>query len=200
MKRFIIPIRPDVLLAVRTSSDERSKSTRIRLLTSKIISMLFIVIFLFSVKTFSQTSDDGLSKINSCFLAVKMDLKTNSISSTKKFCVGDKITVKLNGNKIRGKISTVSKNHIVIADKYEVDASKIKWIKKSKLTASRAIAGVLVTAAGLALLPASQEASSFDETGFLFVTGAALVPIGIVILLSRTRFRIERGDKLVFED
>jgi hypothetical protein len=72
--------------------------------------------------------------------------------------------------------------------------------QKSKLTASRAIVSVLVTAAGLALFPASQEADSFEDTGILMVAGAALVPIGIVIFVSRTKFRIERGDKLIFID
>ena len=84
--------------------------------------------------------------------------------------------------------------------KDEVDVSKIKWIKKSKLTASRAIVSVLVTVAGVALIPASQEASSFDETGALLLAGAALVPIGVVIFVSRTKFRIARGDKLIFVD
>ena len=141
-----------------------------------------------------------MKKIDGCFSAVKMDLKTNTISISKTFCVGDKITVKLEGDKIHGKISKLSKNYIVIADKDEVDVSKIKWIKKSKLTASRAIVSVLVTVAGVALIPASQEASSLDETGALLLAGAALVPIGVVIFVSRTKFRIARGDKLIFVD
>src|SRR5688572_17150884 len=178
MKRFIISILPFVSPAVRPFSAYTPKSKGVKLLTTRKISLLLIVTFFFTVKTFSQTSGDGMKKIDGCFSAVKMDIKTNSISVSKTFCVGDKITVKLKGDKIHGKISKLSKNYIVIADKDEIDVSKIKWIKKSKLTASRAIVGVLVTAAGLALFPASQEADSFDETGILLLAGTALVPIG----------------------
>ena len=200
MKRFIISILSFVSLAVRTFSADTPKSKGVKLLTAKKISLLVIITFFFTVKTFSQPAGDGMKKIDGCFSAVKMDLKTNSISISKTFCVGDKITVKLKGDKIHGKISALSKNYIVIADKDEIDVSKIKWIKKSKLTASRAVVGALVTAAGLALFPASQDADSFDETGILLLAGTALVPIGVVIFVSRTKFRLERGDKLIFVD
>ena len=158
MKRFIIPILPFVSLTVRTLSADTTKSKAVKLLTTKKISLLLIITFFFTVKTFSQTSGDGMKKIDGCFSAVKIDVKTNSISISKTFCVGDKITVKLMGEKIHGKISKLSKDYIVMADKYEIDVSKIKWIKKSKLTASRAIVSVLVAAAGVALIATSQEA------------------------------------------
>ena len=140
---FIISILPFVSLAVRTFSADTPKSKGVKLLTTKKISLLLIFTFFFTVNTFSQPSGAGMKKIDGCFSAVKMDLKTNTISISNTFCVGDKITVKLEGDKIHGKISKLSKNYIVIADKDEVDVSKIKWIKKSKLTASRAIVGVL---------------------------------------------------------
>ena len=200
MKWFIISILPFVSLAVRTFSADTPKSKGVKLVTTTKISLLLVVTFFFSIKTFPQTSGDGMKKIDGCFSAVQMDLKTNSISISKTFCVGDKITVKLKGDKIHGKISKLSKNYIVIADKDEIDVSKIKWIKKSKLTASRAVVGALVTVVGVALIPASQGASSFDETGALLLTGAALVPIGVAIFVSRTKFRIARGDKLIFVD
>jgi len=200
MKRLSTSILPFVSLVVRTFSANTPKSKGVILLTSKKISLVLILTFVFAVKTFSQISGDGMKKIDGCFSAVKMDLKSSTISISKTFCVGDKITVKLEGDKIHGKISKVAKTHIVIGDKDEIDVGRIKWIKKSKLTASRAIVSVLVTAAGVALFPVSQEADSFDETGALLLTGAALVPIGIVIFVSRTKFRIERGDKLIFVD
>ena len=164
MKRFIISILPFVSLAVRTFSADTPKSKGLKLLTTKKISLLLIVTFFFTVKTFSQTSGDGMKKIDGCFSAVKMDIKTNSISISKTFCVGDKITVKLKDDKIHGKISKLSKNYIVIAENDEIDVSKIKWIKKSKLTASRAIVSVLVTAAGVALIASAQEADSFERS------------------------------------
>lgn len=198
MKSFIISILSFFSLFVRTFSADMPTSTDVKLLTTKKISLFLIVTFFFAIKTFSQTSGDGLLKTDSCFLAVKMDPKTKGISMSKTLCVGDKITVKLSGEKIHGKISKLSRNYIVVADN-EIDVSKIKWIKKSKLTASRAIVGVLVTAAGLTLIPASQGADSFDETGEMLLVGAALVPIGIVIFVSRPKFRIEKGDKLIFE-
>ena len=199
MKSFIISILPFVSMAIRTSSADTPKSG-VKLLTTKKISLLFIFIFFFTVKTFSQTPDDGMKKIEGCFSAVKMDLKTNTIAISKTFCVGDKITVKLEGDKIHGKISKLSKNYIVVADKDEIDVSKIKWIKNSKLTASRAIASVLVTAAGVALVASAPEAGTFEHSEAIGLTGMAIVPIGIVIFVSRTKFRVERGDKLIFID
>ena len=200
MKSFIISILPFVSMAIRTSSADTLKWKSVKLLTAKKISLLFIVTLFFTVKIFSQTPDDGMKKIEGCFSAVKMDLKTNTIAISKTFCVGDKITVKLKGDKIHGKISKLSKNYIVIADKDEIDVSKIKWIKKSKLTASRAIASVLVTAAGVALFASAPEAGSFEQSEAIGLTGMAIVPIGIVIFVSRTKFRVERGDKLIFVD
>ena len=201
MKRFIISILPFVSPAVRPFSAYTPKSKGVKLLTTRKISLLLIVTFFFTVKTFSQTSGDGMKKIDGCFSAVKMDIKTNSISVSKTFCVGDKITVKLKDDKIHGKISKLSKDYIVMADNSEIDVSNIKWIKKSKLTASRTIVSVLMAAAGVALIATSQEGeNSYGETGALVLTGAALVPVGIVIFVSRTKFRIERGDKLIFVD
>ena len=200
MNWFITSILPFVPIAVRIFSADTPKSKAVGLSTAKKISVVLIFTFFFTVKTFSQPSGDGMKKIDGCFSAVKMDLKTNTVYLSKTFCVGDKITVKLDGDKIHGKISKLSKNYIIVADKNEIDVSKIKWIKKSKLTASRAIVSVLVTAAGVALIPASQEAASLDETGAILLAGAALVPIGVVIFVSRPKFRIARGDKLIFVD
>jgi hypothetical protein len=200
MNGLILSILPSLSPLGSTFSRDRSKAVHAKLLITKTTSLLFIITFYLTGNAFSQAPIDNLSKIDSCFLAVKMDLKTNSPATSKGFCVGDKITVKLKGDKIHGKITKLSKNHIVVADKHEIDVSEIKWIKKSKLTASRAIAGTLVTLAGVALIPASQEAATFDETGFLLLAGTALVPTGIIILVSRTKFRIERGDKLIFQD
>src|SRR5688572_10856687 len=200
MKRFITSILPFVSLPLRTFSADTSHARGVKLFTTNKISFFLLVTFFFTVKAFSQTPGDGSLKIDGCFLAVKIDLKTQRTSISKSICVGDKITVKLKDNKIHGRISNLSKDFIVVADNYEIDVSKIKWIKKSKLTASRAIVSVLVTAGGLALLPASQEAASFEDTGIMLVAGAALVPIGIVIFVSRTKFQLERGDKLIFEE
>ncbi len=201
MNRFIVPILPFASPTIRTLSADTIKSTAVKLLITKKISLLLIITIFFTVETFSQTPGDGMKKIDGCFSAVKTDVKTNSISISKTFCVGDKITVKLQGDKIHGKISKLSKDYIVMADNSEIDVSKIKWIKKSKLTASRAIVSVLVAAAGVALIATSQEGeNSYGETGALVLTGAALVPVGIVIFVSRTKFRIERGDQLIFVD
>ena len=198
MKRSIISILPFVSLVVGSFSADTPKSKGVKLLITKKISLLLIITFFFTVRTFSQASGAGMKKIDGCFSAVKMDLKTNTISISKTFCVGDKITVKIEGDKIHGKISKLSKNYIVIADEDEIDVSKIKWIKKSKLTASRAIVSVLVTATGVALFATSQDAASLDDTAALVLVGTALVPIGVVIFVSRTKFQIERGDKLIF--
>ena len=78
MKRFIISILPFVSLAVRTFSADTPKSKGVKLLTTKKISLVLVVTFFITAKIFSQTSGDGMKKIDGCFSAVKMDLKTNS--------------------------------------------------------------------------------------------------------------------------
>ena len=201
MNGFIISILSFAFLTIRSFCADKLKSTAVSLLITKKISLILIITIFFAVETFSQTSGEGMKKIDGCFSAVKIDVKTSSISISKTFCVGDKITVKLKDDKIHGKISKLSKDYIVMADNSEIDVSKIKWIKKSKLTASRAIVSVLMAAAGVALIATSQEGeNSYGETGALVLTGAALVPVSIVIFVSRTKFRIERGDKLIFVD
>lgn len=168
------------------------------LLNIKILLMFHLVTLVFMVKAFSQNLDNGLLENNNCFLA----LKANNEAISQTLCIGDKISVKLRDNDIiRGKISMLSHNYIIIADEYEIDVNKIKWIKKAKLTAGHAIVGGLMTAAGLALFIYVSE-GNVDLDAIPLQGGLAIIlfTTGIVILTSPRKYHIERGDKLIYKD
>jgi len=168
----------------------------------KKVLIIHLVTFIFIGKTLSQDVQDGPIVNDNCFIAMKVASKANTAPISRTFCVDDKITVKLRDNKIiRSKINRLSQNLIITADDFEIDVSKIKWIKKSKLGTGQAIVSGLVTAGGLAvLIHVSQGNVEFDEIPIQGGLGIMLVAAGIGLSTSRTKFQMERGDKLIFKD
>lgn len=168
----------------------------------KKILLFHFVTFIFLVKGLSQNSNDGVVKTDTCFFAEKVALKANVAPVSRTFCVGDKITVKLKDNHIiRGKISTLSKNDITTATGYEIDVTKIKWIKKSKLRTGPAIVGGLLAAGGIALfINVAKGDVDFDQILPQGGLSVLLFTTGIIVLTKHPKFKIEKGDKLIFKE
>jgi len=162
--------------------------------------LCFAVAFLFFIHVFPQDVDEGLLKTDSCFLGVKVVPKTN-VAITKTFCIGDKITVKLSNNKIiRDKISGLHENSIGTEGGAKINVSEIKWIKKSRLNPVNVVIGGIVISGGLAIIiHLSQGNVDFDDIPLQAGIGVALVGSGIAIMTSRTKFHIEKGDKLILK-
>ena len=164
--------------------------------------LLFCIVYFAFINTaLSQNIDTVLQKKEGYFLAVR-PVESDGSQASRIFSVGDKIAVKLRDNKIiKGKISKLSQSFITIDNRDEIDVNNIKWIKKTKLTAGRSIAAGLVAIAGVAVLAAGTSSSmGLSKTTLYGTLGVGLISTGIVILISRPKFRIQGDDKLIFKE
>jgi len=153
--------------------------------------LLLIIVFSFTAKIYAQNS-----RSDSCIIATKAKHNSGFAPTSQTFCIGENIKIKLNNNQvIQGKIERVSNTFMV--DGNEIDSKNIKWIKKTKATTGNLIGFAVMTSAGFALLlsaPGQTQSIADDELigTALFFTG------GAVLLTSRTKFRINKGDVLKF--
>jgi multidrug transporter EmrE-like cation transporter len=166
----------------------------------KKVFVLLLVILVFMLKAFSQNMDT-LQQGPTCFKIVHASPNASAKNVSESYCMGDKVKVKLKDNQIfKGPISSISRDSVITVDGTEIDIQAIQWIMKSKLSTEKAILGSLLTAAGVVTVATFQPDIFSDEIPLQPILGLGLVAIGVVVLTDHSKFKVERGDKMIFKD
>ena len=166
----------------------------------KKVFVLLLVILVFTLKAFSQTKDT-FQQGPSCFMIAHVAVKANTKNVSDIYCIGDKIKVVLWDNRlIKGTLVNLSRDSMLTVDGTDIDFNFIRSITKTKRGTGTAIAGSLLTLAGVATLATFQVDISEDADNSQFLIGLGLIAIGAVVLTSNVKFNVKSGDHMVIKD
>jgi len=162
----------------------------------KILLSLFLATW--SLLNICQAQDPAqtVAKTGDCLVATK----ANNASLSQSFCIGDRITVRINDNEvIRDKITRLSQDGITMRGGREIDITDIVWIRRAMPRTEAAVVGGLLVAGGIVLfipvLAGDVDLDAIAPQGGLSV---ALITAGILAARPR-KFKMEKGDALQYQ-
>jgi len=156
-----------------------------------------ILIFILAFQSLSLLSQDNSSTNDGHFIAVKAGYENKKQTLAK----GDKIVIKLmNNKKVLGEIEEIRQDYFVMNSGDKVMVSDIQWIKKSKISSARTAVGLTVLAAGVITVLVITPTVDFDVINQVGFFGIGLTVTGIAILSTRTKYKLQRGDRLIYKD
>jgi hypothetical protein len=150
-----------------------------------------------SISLLSQNTNDTLPTSNGYFIAVKGKYKTKSEILAK----GDKVAVMLSDNRfVRGKIMETTPDYLTIDSGERIEINNIKWIRNVKPSTQNLVVGIVLASAGIVLLvPVLAGTVDLDAIVPQGGGGIGLIIAGIAIM-SPTKYKLHKGDKLIYKD